>query len=76
MCPLPPPPRFDCDYIAHQGVAVIPKASSKERVAINAELHGFNLSAAEVAELDALERPAAESRLCWRTDPMRLLDFE
>jgi hypothetical protein len=45
-------------------------------VAINAELHGFNLNDSEVAALDALERPAEESRLCWRTDPMRLLDFE
>jgi len=62
--------------LAYQGVAVIPKASSKERVAINAELHGFNLTDTEVAALDALERPATESRLCWRTDPMRLLDFE
>lgn len=63
-------------WLLSQGVSVIPKASSKARVAMNSQLHGFNLTDAEVATLDALERPANESRLCWRTDPMRLLDFE
>lgn len=36
-------------WALQKGVAVIPKASSKERVAMNAQLHGFNLEDAEVA---------------------------
>ena len=63
-------------WALEKGVAVIPKASSEQRVAMNAELHGFALSAEELAALDALERPAEQARLCWVNDPMRMLDFE
>ena len=40
-------------WALEKGVAVIPKASSEQRVAMNAELHGFALSAEELAALDA-----------------------
>jgi|EP01049_Picozoa_sp_SAG25_P002044 hypothetical protein len=29
-----------------------------------------------MAALAALEQPPERSRLCWKTDPLRLLDFD
>lgn len=40
------------------GFVVIPKSSHRERIAENADVHGFKLDADEVAELDALRAGA------------------
>ena len=49
-------------------------------MAENADVFGFTLSEEEVGAIDALGERTAEDpgqgRLCWRTDPLRLLDFE
>ena len=44
----------------------------------NAAIFYFELSAAEVAAIDALaaNAPDGAGRLCWRNDPLRMLDFE
>ena len=67
-------------WALQRGAAVVPKTSSEVRMAENAGCvtGGFNLSADEVAAIDALSANAEghEGRLCWRTDPLRLLDFE
>ena len=65
-------------WALHKGATVIPKSQSAARMAENAALFGFALTHAEVAAIDALaaNAPASEGRLCWRNDPLRLLDFE
>ena len=58
--------------------AVVPKTASASRMAENARVFGVELSPAELAAIDALaaNAPGDAGRLCWRTDPLRLLDFE
>lgn len=43
-------------HIDH-GVVVIPKSAREERIASNADLFGFSLSADELARVDALDQP-------------------
>ena len=44
----------------------------------NAAIFHFELSAAEVAAIDALaaNAPDGSGRLCWVNDPLRMLDFD
>lgn len=68
-------------WALQKGMSVTPKSSHAHRMAENAACVGFSLSAAEVAAIDALEAKAAlggqhDGRLCWRSDPLRLLDFD
>ena len=47
-------------------------------MAENAAAFGFTLSAEEMDAIDALQGNAPvpqDGRLCWRADPLRLLDF-
>ena len=48
------------------------------RMAENAAIFHFELSAAEVAAIDALaaNAPDGSGRLCWVNDPLRMLEFE
>ncbi len=57
------------------GAADVPKTTSKARLAENLAVCGFALTDAEVAALDALDQ-AESGRLCWRSDPLRMMDFE
>lgn len=72
-----------------RGLVVIPKTSSQERMAENARVLDFSLSAAEANTLESELRralsAAAEAehkdvasmaRLCWRNDPLRDLLFD
>ena len=49
-------------------------------MAENAAIFHFELSAAEVAAIDALAANAPDGsdsgRLCWVNDPLRMLEFE
>jgi len=54
---------------------VIPKSASAERVAENGAVFGFELSSTELDALDALGSAGDAGRLCWRGDPLRMLDF-
>ena len=47
-------------------------------MAENAAIFNFELSAAEVAAIDALaaSAPDGSGRLCWVNDPLRMLEFE
>ena len=47
----------------------------------NGRPFGFSLSDEEMRAIDALKERTADElarggRLCWRTDPLRLLDFD
>lgn len=70
-----------------RGCALIPKTASKERLSENAAIFDFSLSKEEVDELQRSlltkvqeNNPGADveevTRLCWRKDPLRHLDFE
>uniref|UniRef100_A0A7S0NP81 NADP-dependent oxidoreductase domain-containing protein n=1 Tax=Calcidiscus leptoporus TaxID=127549 RepID=A0A7S0NP81_9EUKA len=62
-------------WALQKGAAVIPKASSQRRLLDNARLFHFHLTDAEVLAIDELDRGDA-GRLCWRNDPLRMLDWE
>lgn len=62
-------------WALQKGCAVIPKANGPERTAENAAAARVtSLSDDEVVTIDALDRGAA-GRTCWRSDPLRMLDF-
>ena len=67
-------------WALQRGAAVIPKTASASRMAENAGCvtGGLHLSTDEVSAIDALAANADghEGRLCWRTDPLRLLEFD
>ena len=44
-------------WLLQQGIVVIPRSSKLERAAENFDIFGFELGAAEMAEIDALKRP-------------------
>jgi len=72
------------------GAAIIPKTTSKDRLRENADIFSFSMSAQQVEGLQANllaavcannpDHPAENveelTRLCWRSDPLRLLDFD
>ena len=56
--------------------AIVPKTSSPERMIQNGDVFGFELTDVEVQEIDNLAPDhEADGRLCWRTEPLRMLDF-
>ncbi len=64
-------------WALHRGAAVIPKTSSAERMRENAGALGFELGDDELAAIDGLaDGVGDEGRLCWRADPLRMLDFK
>jgi diketogulonate reductase-like aldo/keto reductase len=65
-------------WALQKGAAVVPKTSSAARMAENAGCFQFELAEAEVKAIDALatNAPGHNGRLCWRTDPLRTLDFD
>ena len=62
-------------WALQKGWAVIPKSSSKSRIAANVAVD-FELSADEMASLDSLDLGGMKGRLCWRRDELRDLEFE
>ena len=62
-------------WALQKGWAVIPKSSSKARIAANVAV-AFELSSDEMAALDALDLGGMKGRLCWRRDELRDLEFE
>ena len=65
-------------WALQHGASVTPKSASEARMAENAAAFGFTLSAEEMDAIDALQGNAPvpqDGRLCWRADPLRLLDF-
>ncbi|KAL7552203.1 hypothetical protein ACHAWF_015419 [Thalassiosira exigua] len=63
-------------WALQRNCALVPKTSSPERMKENANIFHFVLTEAEMREISSLA-PAVESegRLCWRTEPLRMLDF-
>lgn len=56
--------------------AIVPKTSSPERMKENADVFDFVLTDAELREISCLApEKQSEGRLCWRTEPLRMLDF-
>ena len=64
-------------WALQRGCSVTPKSQSVARIAENGDVFGFRLSEEEMASIAALGVGVEEGagRLCWRTDPLRLLDF-
>jgi diketogulonate reductase-like aldo/keto reductase len=67
-------------WAVQRGCSVTPKSANAARMAENAACLGLRLTDDETAAIDALAARTADEpangRLCWRTDPLRLLDFE
>ena len=68
-------------WALQKGALVVPKTASEARMHENAACLAdrFVLSDEEMGAIDDLRANAPEEhagRLCWRTDPLRLLDFE
>lgn len=76
-------------WALERNIVVLPKASSSERMVENRSILHFSLTEKQIylleAELARAVRKAAEvegdsvsnmARLCWRSDPLRLLDFD
>lgn len=62
-------------YALQRGCAVAVKTGTKERLAENAQIFDFVLSKKHMGALNKLERPKGEGRLCWKNDPLRMMDF-
>ena len=72
-------------WATQQGFVVIPKSSNSSRMRENlAGAKGsddFSILAEEMESISAIEPPAGSeaavaARLCWKTDPLKHLDFE
>jgi len=66
-------------WALQKGLAIVPKSASEARMAENGASFGFSLTAEELTAIDALVANAPDAnagRLAWRTDPLRLLDFD
>ena len=50
-------PAFTLRWLLQQGIVIIPRSSKLDRAAENFDVFGFELSAAEMAEIDALKCP-------------------
>jgi diketogulonate reductase-like aldo/keto reductase len=61
-----------------RGCSVTPKSGTEARMVENARVFGFELTEEEIGAIDALaaNAPGDAGRLCWRNDPLRLLDFD
>ena len=67
-------------WALQRGCSITPKSANVDRMAENADVFGFALSDEEVSAIASLCEGAAADpamgRLCWRTDPLRMLTFE
>ena len=76
-------------WALEKNAALIPKASTPERMIENSRIFDFSLKEEQIKNLEKeLQEALAEAaktehqevesmgRLCWRRDPLRLLDFE
>jgi diketogulonate reductase-like aldo/keto reductase len=76
-------------WALEKNAALVPKSSTPERMAENSDIFDFSLSPEQVLGLEtqlqqALSQAAeteqesvkAMGRLCWRSDPLRLLEFD
>jgi diketogulonate reductase-like aldo/keto reductase len=63
-------------WALQRNCAVTPKTASVERMKENASVFDFLLSEPQMKALLELEAPGSQGRLCWRSDPLRLLDFK
>lgn len=76
-------------WAMEKNLALVPKSSSPQRMSENANIFDFSLSREQIDQLEsALATAIADaankdgqsiadlSRLCWRNDPLRLLDFD
>lgn len=62
-------------WAMQHGAAVIPKASSEERIIENSKIFDFSLNKEQMNSLDSLDC-GPDGRLTWRRDPMRDLKFQ
>lgn len=70
-------------YALERQCAITPKASTREHMIENANLFTFSLTPDHMTQLNALftknaalQQDPHQGRLCWRSEPLRLLDFD
>jgi diketogulonate reductase-like aldo/keto reductase len=64
-------------WALQRNCAVVPKTSSASRMKENAQLFDITLSEDDMLQIAKLEENAVgdEGRICWRTEPLRMLNF-
>jgi diketogulonate reductase-like aldo/keto reductase len=63
-------------WALQRNCAVTPKTTSVERMKENANVFDFSLSEEQMKVLLEMEAPGSQGRLCWKRDPLRLMDFD
>ena len=65
-------------WALQRNCAVVPKTVCPDRMRENANLFDFTLSHDEMKEISKLgeDMDEGKGRLCWRTEPLRLLNFD
>lgn len=65
-------------WALQRNCAIVPKTSSPARMKENANVFGFVLTDEEMIDISKLANnlEGKKGRLCWRTEPLRLLEFE
>lgn len=63
-------------YAIQRNCAIAMKTTRPVRMEENAAIFDFTLTPKQMSALDKLERPNNEGRLCWKREPLRMLDFD
>mmetsp|Transcript_16907 Transcript_16907/g.38035 ORF Transcript_16907/g.38035 Transcript_16907/m.38035 type:complete len:323 (-) Transcript_16907:1895-2863(-) len=74
-----PPAQILLRWALQHNCAVIHKTSDRKRCLKNMQIFNFELSEEQMNVLDKLRQNVPESssgRLCWRNDPLRMLEFD
>ncbi|KAL3787230.1 hypothetical protein HJC23_004271 [Cyclotella cryptica] len=64
-------------WALQRNCVIVPKTASLTRMSENARVFDFELSQQDILQITKLEDNAVgdEGRLCWRTEPLRMLNF-
>ena len=63
-------------YALERNCSIVPKTSSVDRMKENTEIFDFTLTNHDMKALSCIApNIEGDGRICWRTEPLRMLDF-